>query len=186
MSGVGKMPAVSGSLVSEILHSMSGWQKPSLCSSNDLLLLLSNLVLTFHFSPSPSNFPPYSAHMRQALFLSALPLHQDIHACAHKHKDTHTQKPLYICLRQVSPILLLESYVPVGFHSNPNRVHLILIISWMINWIRLYNWGRSENLQEGISPGTGLGSPALCVPLHCLVKYTRLDTDANTFQQKTF
>ena len=36
-------------------------------------------------------------------------------------------------LSQGSPTLFLESSCPVGFRSNPNLVHLILIISWLIS-----------------------------------------------------
>ena len=33
---------------------------------------------------------------------------------------------------QGSPSLFLESCLPVGFYSNPNQAHLILIISWLM------------------------------------------------------
>ena len=36
-------------------------------------------------------------------------------------------------LRQGWSTLFLESYSPVGVHSNPNLAHLILIISWLIS-----------------------------------------------------
>ena len=44
-------------------------------------------------------------------------------------------------LSQGSPTLFLESYHPVGFHSNPNLAHLILVISSLINWTRLVTTG---------------------------------------------
>ena len=40
-------------------------------------------------------------------------------------------------LYQGSPTLFLESYHAVGFRSTPNLAHVILINSWVINWIRL-------------------------------------------------
>jgi hypothetical protein len=30
-----------------------------------------------------------------------------------------------------------ECYPPVGFHSNPNLAHLILILSWLMSGFRL-------------------------------------------------
>lgn len=54
-------------------------------------------------------------------------------------------------LDQGSPTLLLENYLPVGFHSNPTQGHLFLIISWWISLIRLVITGVGLNLQEGNS-----------------------------------
>ena len=58
---------------------------------------------------------------------------------------------------QGSPTLLLESYHPVDFRSDPNLAPLILIID-KINQVS-YNWGWSENLQVGRTPRTGLETP---------------------------
>ena len=44
-------------------------------------------------------------------------------------------------LGQGCPTTFLESYRPVGFHSNPNLAHLTILISWLINWIRLATTG---------------------------------------------
>ena len=53
-----------------------------------------------------------------------------------------------------SPTLILESNSPVGFHSNPNLAHVILII-WLISWTRLVTIGvgtkpKRENIQEQV------------------------------------
>lgn len=48
------------------------------------------------------------------------------------------------------PTLFLENYRPVNVESNPNLAYIIVIISWLINGIRLVN------LQGSNSPVTGL------------------------------
>ncbi len=64
-------------------------------------------------------------------------------------------------LEQGSPTLLLESYRPTDFISNPNQAHLnelIKVFKAEINF-RQVCW--SWNLQDGSSPGAGLEIPAL-------------------------
>ena len=71
-----------------------------------------------------------------------------------------------VCLRQGSPTLFLESHRPVGFCSNTNLAHLVLIISWLINLPLGYHWGWNENLQEGSSPETVLENPGRGLHTH--------------------
>ena len=62
-----------------------------------------------------------------------------------------------VWLGQGSPVLFGEKCLPVGFHSNPNPAHLILIISWLMWCIRWFTTGVvNRKLQDGSSPETGL------------------------------
>ncbi len=82
------------------------------------------------------------------------------------HHDCHSI--VYVCpntIQQWSPTLLLESFHPADFSSNPASAHLSVVIKQP--WTPLlagsgeFDWGWIWNLQDGSSPGAGLETTAI-------------------------
>ena len=54
-------------------------------------------------------------------------------------------------LTQGSSTLFLESYNPVGFPSDPNLAQLIIIISWLRNWMRIVLTGVEDEAYRRVA-----------------------------------
>ncbi len=113
---------------------------------------------------STSFFDPFQNLHLPVAFLHSLVIAKEWHIVSVWVPQTVETEKLEM-LRQGSPTLLLESYHPADFSSNPNQTHLKQLIkvfraTWLLQTGVLqqsWNW----SLQDGSSPGAGLEIPVL-------------------------
>ena len=75
----------------------------------------------------------FSVIERQCSYVSGCCIHGKRFICLLNRKIPHEKILVYYDINQGSPTLFLESCLLVGFCSNPNLAHLILMSSWLIN-----------------------------------------------------